>query len=93
MGRRKEILETIEVLQKELDRLDSHSDELRQLGDISDREKCEAFDKLFGQCYRDVCDIIEKGYVDDNNPRYIYEAAMELTLGKGVWATINAHLS
>ena len=43
-------------------------------------------------CQEYIDQLAEDDYVDDDLEHYIFEAAMELAFGKGVWKWINARL-
>lgn len=67
-------------------------DEIYPRYDVPPSEQCRAFSTLLAMTYKHVAFILENGYVEKNSKHYIYETAMEITLGKGVWDVINRHL-
>lgn len=63
----------------------------RELRDITDAEKVAAFDVLYAQARQHYDETkAAKRYRDDDSEHYLYEAAMEQTLGKGVFQELNA---
>lgn len=47
---------------------------------------------LWKLCTAYINDLDEKGYVDEDHSHYIFEAAMEVFYGKGVWNWINSKI-
>jgi len=62
----------------------------RELSSFSPEEKVEAFDKIYAICRKSFDDMLGEDWHEDNDDdHYIYEAAMQATLGEKIFDTIN----
>jgi hypothetical protein len=65
---------------------------LRTLESFTDAEKVAAFDRLHTQISLYLAQMLEKRCQPKDGDHYIYEEAMELTLGSGVWEVVSMAL-
>jgi hypothetical protein len=76
-------LEELAVLRQEWEK------HITPLIQITSKEKCDRFDELYWQARNIVSDLAESGYLDDDDPHYLYEAVMTKLLGKDIFSMIN----
>jgi hypothetical protein len=90
----KERLEQLEnqkkFIQEQIDGLkDSHRSDYVQLEDYLPQERINKFDQIYKVCDDYIQEIIQEGGIDDDAEHYLYEAVMELTLGKNIFKLLN----
>ena len=57
--------------------------------DITIEQKIKAFDELYSTIHDLVKQAVDEGYMDEDAKHWVYEQAMNMTLGAGVWKVIN----
>lgn len=79
----------IKTLEARLVTIKTWASKIRQLEDFSMQEKADVFDKLYNQTWTYLKETLEADWYPKDGEYYIYEAVMELTLGKQVWDILN----
>lgn len=65
-----------------------HHNKPRSLDEITPLEKIKGFDKIYAITKRHFDETLD-GEADDDTPHYIYEEAMQSTLGQKIFETMN----
>lgn len=86
--KKKELKEQLKRIEKDIEEHNAIS-KVRQLNDIPDSEKIKAFDDMYSLCFENIEHVIEKGYEIKDIEHWIYEMAINITLGKNAWPIIN----
>ena len=88
LAERKKLIKKIYDIDKEIETMNS-IDAVQKLEDIPDHEKIVSFDELYKLCEDNVKHVIEHGYEMKDIKQWIYEMAINMTLGENAWPIIN----
>ena len=85
----KELMEQVEKIEVDIEFLRTWEKNVVALEDITSEQKIEAFDGLYSTIHDLVRQAVTDGQVDEDMDHWVYEQAVDVTLGKGVWEVIN----
>ena len=90
LHKKKEKLEKeLKKVKADIEKQASSLSGLNDINDISDEAKIDAFNNLYALCLENVEHVVERGYELKDISHWIYEMAIESTLGKKAWKIIN----
>ena len=85
----KELLSQVAKIESDIDFLRTWEKNVVALGDITTKQKIEAFDEMYSTIHDLVKQAVTDGHVEEDMDRWVYEQVVDVTLGKGVWEVIN----